>query len=68
MPDIFLDRLNEQSVRVQAESVHGMLWLQTHFDEDAWDGLMYGMIGIDTDVANKLSQIASTCGLSILYP
>ena len=36
-PDIYLDKLNDEAVRVQPKSVHGMLWLQTHFETDTWE-------------------------------
>ena len=68
MPDIFLDKLNDDAVRVQPKSVHGMLWLQTHFDDDAWDMLSLGAVGINTFDAINLSQDASQSGLHVLFP
>ena len=68
MADIFLDRLNSSSVRVQPRSVHGMLWLQTHFDDDAWDYLSIGAIAINDSDATDLSQDANQSGLHVLFP
>jgi hypothetical protein len=68
MPDIFLDKLNDESVRVQPKSVHGMLWLQTHFDDDTWHMLSMGAVGINTYDAINLSQDASQSGLHVLFP
>ena len=67
-PDIYLDKLNEQAVRVQPKSVHGMLWLQTHFENDHWDMLSLGAVGINMYDAINLSQDASSSGLYVLFP
>ena len=68
MADIFLDRLNTNTVRVQPRSVHGMLWLQTHFDDDAWEYLSVGAIAIHNNDAIDLSQDANQSGLQVLFP
>ena len=68
MADIFLDKLSSTSVRVQPRSVLGMLWLQTHFDDDAWDFLSYGAIAISGTDAIDLSQDANQSGLQVLFP
>lgn len=66
--DIFLDRLSDTSVRVQPRSIHGMLWLQTHFEDSAWEFLQMGAIGITSDDAVNLSQDAELGGLRVLFP
>ena len=68
MPDIFLDVLNEDAVRVQPKSVHGMLWLQTHFEDDSWELLSIGAVGINTSDAIALSQDAELSGLHVVFP
>lgn len=68
MADIFLDRLNTETVRIQPRTVHGMLWLQTHFSDDAWEFISMGAIGITQDDAIHLSQDASLSGLHVLFP
>ena len=68
MPDIFLDRLSNEAVRIEVKSVHGMLWLQQHFDDDAWESLSYGLVGINTEVAQEVAQVAELCGLHVLFP
>ena len=65
--DIFLDRCNT-TVRVQPRSIHGMLWLQTHFEDSAWDYIQMGAIGISPDDAITLSQDAELSGLRVLFP
>ena len=67
-PDKSLDKLNDEAVRVQPRSVHGMLWLQTHFETDTWEILSMGAVGINTYDAINLSQDASQSGLYVLFP
>lgn len=67
-PDIFLDKLNDDAVRVQPRSVLGMLWLQTHFDDENWELLSIGAVGLNTYDAINLSQDASQSGLYVLFP
>ena len=45
-----------------------MLWLQTHFDDDAWDFLSVGAIAINDTDAIDLSQDANQSGLQVLFP
>tara|TARA_B100000085_G_scaffold229376_1_gene215537 strand:+ start:280 stop:486 length:207 start_codon:yes stop_codon:yes gene_type:complete len=68
MSDIFLDRLNEQSIRVQPKSVHGMLWLQTHFPDEHWEEMSIGLVAINQADAVHLSQDAELSGLRVFFP
>ena len=68
MADIYLDRLNQQCIRVQPKSVHGILWLQTHFPDDYWDELAMGTIAVDSVDAVTLSQVAELSGLHVHFP
>ena len=45
-----------------------MLWLQTHFENDHWDMLSLGAVGINMYDAINLSQDASSSGLYVLFP
>ena len=45
-----------------------MLWLQTHFDDDAWDYLCYGAIAVNSNDAVVLSQDANLAGVEVYYP
>lgn len=68
MFDIFLDRLTEESIRVQPKSVHGMLWLQTHFPDDHWDEMAMGLVAVNQPDALHISQDAGLSGLRVLFP
>ena len=45
-----------------------MLWLQTHFENEHWDNLSLGAVGIDVNSAIFLSQDASMSGLHVKFP
>ena len=47
MNDIILFRVTKENVRIRANSVHGMLWLQTHFSNDDWDELSQGVADLE---------------------
>tara|TARA_Y100001968_G_C19369751_1_gene724468 strand:- start:1085 stop:1303 length:219 start_codon:yes stop_codon:yes gene_type:complete len=44
-------------------SVHGMLWLQTHFEEEHWDEIANENVKIDNLEALELAQDAQAAGL-----
>ena len=44
-------------------SIHGMLWLQTHFEEEHWEAISNEKVKIDNLEALELSQDAHDAGL-----
>ncbi len=54
-----------QALRLQPESVHGMLWLQTHFEKSHWDQLAEGLATVSWSNANELIKDASNAGLNL---
>jgi hypothetical protein len=65
--DIRLLKFSEEIVYLKALSIHGMLWLQTHFHDDEWDDIAKGHVGLDYHSADKLSQDANMAGLLVIY-
>lgn len=65
--DIRLLKFSEEIVYLKAISIHGMLWLQTHFHDDSWDAIAEGKVGLDYKSADKLSQDANMAGLLVIY-
>ena len=49
-------------------TIHGMLWLQTHFHDDDWDSLQLDDVGLSIKDALRLSQDAEQSGLHVLFP
>ena len=54
-----------QALRIQPESVHGMLWLQTHFEKSHWELLSEGLATVSQANADELIEDASTAGLNL---
>ena len=67
-PDIFLERISNEIVMLKIGTIHGMLWLQTHFHDDDWDALQLDEVGLSLPDAIRLSQDAEMSGLHVLFP
>lgn len=68
MNDIILFRVTKENVRIKPVSAYGMLWLQTHFNDDDWDELSQGVADLGLDDATRMSQDANQAGLRVYYP
>ena len=64
--DIRLDRANE-GFHLQAASVMGMLWLQTHFTNHDWEAIADGEATLSEPDAVKVANDADYAGLKILF-
>jgi len=53
--------------QIEPISVHGILWLQTHFESEHWESLINGLVKIPTKDAQILSQDALKAGLNINF-
>ncbi len=47
-------------------SIHGMLWLQTHFEASNWEALASNTVKLSTADADALSLDAKQAGLQIM--
>jgi len=54
-------------VFVVPQSIHGVLWLQTHFEEDHWDDLTSGAVTLDRHNAAMLVIDAEDANLVVKY-
>ena len=50
---------------LQPKSVIGMLWLQTHFDNDQWEALSNSTVIISEENSQLLIEDATNAGLNI---
>lgn len=55
----------ERDARLVPLSVHGILWLQTHFDTSEWDTLCSGRGRLHTDCVSSLCRDARQAGLKV---
>jgi hypothetical protein len=54
-----------QTFRLKPESVHGMLWLQTHFEKSHWELLAEGLATLNQSNTDELIQDALDAGLNL---
>ena len=62
-------RLSDQRNGTQIEpmSVHGILWLQTHFESKHWESISNGLVIIPTKDAQMLGEDATNAGLNVNF-
>ena len=53
--------------QIKPKSVHGILWLQTHFESSNWESLSQGLVIIPTKDAKILSKDASQAGINVSF-
>ena len=56
---------NNLNKSLQARSAVGMLWLQTHFENDQWEALSNSTVIISEENSKLLIEDASNAGLDI---
>ena len=57
----------QQGTQIIPSSIHGMLWLQTHFEEQHWDLLSQEQVIINNIDAEELLEDAQQGGLIIKF-
>ena len=53
--------------QIEPKSVHGILWLQTHFESDHWESISNGLVIIPTKDAEILSEDARNAGINVTF-
>ena len=56
---------NNLNKSLQPKSVFGMLWLQTHFENDQWEALSNNSVIISTKNSKLLIEDATKAGLVV---
>ena len=56
---------NNLNKSLQPKSVFGMLWLQTHFENDQWEALSNSTVIISEENSQLLIEDATNSGLNI---
>ena len=62
--DICFEATNNRTL-IRVESVHGMLWLQTHFETTHWEAIASGKVILTNPNAETLANDAAKAGLII---
>ena len=53
--------------QIKPTSIHGILWLQTHFESEHWESISNGLVIIPTKDAEMLDQDAQKAGLNVNF-
>jgi len=57
----------QNGIQIEPKSVHGILWLQTHFESEHWESISSGLVIIPAKDARILSEDAQKSGLNINF-
>tara|TARA_Y100001968_G_scaffold92476_1_gene83163 strand:+ start:442 stop:669 length:228 start_codon:yes stop_codon:yes gene_type:complete len=57
----------QKGIQIEPRSVHGMLWLQTHFKSDHWESLSNGLVIIPTKDVQILREDATKAGINVTF-
>ncbi len=64
--DICLTKVDNRSNKsLTPLSIHGMLWLQTHFENDEWQALSENKVLISESDSHQLMDDAKSAGIQI---
>ncbi len=55
------------SIQIRPASIHGMLWLQTHFEDAHWEAIAKSLVKLPQSDSEDLSRDAKNAGLSIAH-
>ena len=53
--------------QIEPRSVHGLLWLQTHFEANHWESICNGLVIIPRKDAQNLCKDATQAGINVNF-
>ena len=53
--------------QINPTSIHGILWLQTHFESEHWESLSNGQVRLPRQDAEMLGGDAQNAGLNVNF-
>ncbi|WP_269608834.1 hypothetical protein [Prochlorococcus marinus] len=56
-----------KGTQIEPNSVHGILWLQTHFESEYWESISNGLAIIPTKDAQMLAEDATNAGINVNF-
>ena len=57
----------KNGTKIEPTSIHGILWLQTHFKSAHWELLSDGLVIIPTKDAQMLGEDAAKAGINVNF-
>ena len=58
---------NRNGTQIKPTSVHGMLWLQTHFESIHWEKISNSLVIIPSKDAQTLLKDATKAGINVNF-
>ena len=58
---------DRNGTKIEPKTVHGILWLQTHFESQHWELISNGLVIIPPKDAQILGEDASNAGLNVNF-
>ena len=55
----------DKGTHILPSSVHGMLWLQTHFENENWEAISNKQVRVTNNSAKELEQDAKSAGINL---
>ena len=55
----------QDGTQIKPTSIHGILWLQTHFESEHWESISNGQVMVPREDAKMLGEDAQNAGLNI---
>ncbi len=59
--------VKRNGTQIEPKSIHGILWLQTHFESDHWESLSNGLVIIPAKDAQGLIKDAEQAGINVNF-
>ena len=53
--------------QIKPTSIHGILWLQTHFESEHWESISNGQVILPRQDAEMLGGAAQNAGLNVNF-
>ena len=54
-------------IQIKPTTIHGILWLQTHFESEHWESISNGQVIVPTQDAEMLGEDAQNAGLNVNF-
>ena len=58
---------NQNGTQIKPTSIHGILWLQTHFKSEHWESISNGQVIVPIHDAEMLGEDAQNAGLNVTF-
>ena len=59
--------VKRNGTQIEPKSIHGILWLQTHFESTHWESISNGLVKIPTQDVQILIKDAEQAGINVKF-